>query len=530
MEVLVLSALKIVVVFGALIFVHELGHFILAKAVGIRVERLSLGFGPKVLGFTRGQTQYWLSALPVGGYVKMAGQEDLPSEELEEEAKTIPEEEKFYAKSVMERAGVVIAGPLMNLLFGWVLFCSLFTIGMMVPAWSNSTKIGYVKENSPAQEAGLLPGDEILSINGQQVQKWVDLVKTTLKNPDEEMTFEIRREGLVLGKKITPTISKEEGKASIGIYPYMEAVIGKVQPGMPADEAGLKSGDMVLEVDGQPASLTLFQEIVKKSPEKALTLTLYREGERMEKVVVPKRVGTLEGAGEALINEKGEVIHRAKDEQDQEETLQKGDFIIGLDGQMMPYEEIDDAIAERPGSSVVLEVKRPGKFFLQEEKNFSVPMKVTSRGLIGIEFDLKKGDVLERYGPLEAVVKGTSLTLSTMKDTLDGLYLLIRGKVSHRELAGPIGIVIYVHQSAQEGFLYLLGFVAFISITLCLINLFPIPILDGGHILFLALERLRNKPLKAKHMELLQRIGLVILISLVLLATYNDLAYRVFGE
>ena len=348
-----------IVLLGALIFVHELGHFLAARRLGVRVTRFSLGFGPKVAGVQRGDTEYVLSAIPLGGYVKMVGEDIFGEEELSEEEKEVA----FSHKPVWVRAVIVAAGPLFNLLFAAVLLSIVYLWGTPVL----DPVVGSVMENTPAATAGLQKGDRIIEINGKPIESWEELSSTIHKSAGKEVTLKIKR------------------------------------------------------------------------GEKVLTLSL-----------VP------------------------------------------------------------------------------QEKEITTPLgKKMKVGMMGV---VAAGTYhIKRSNPFMAVFLGIKKTIDMILLTLIGLVKLIQRVVPWKSVGGPILIFQMAKQQAQAGMLAMLSFAAFISVNLGIINLFPIPVLDGGHLLFLGAEKVMGRPPKPQTVEMAQKAGIFLLITLMLLACYNDIL-RILGK
>jgi len=231
---------------GILIFVHEFGHFIAARAAGIKVEVFSIGWGKGFLSFKWKDTKIQMGWIPFGGYCKMAG--DSPRDELTGNSN------EYYSSSPFKRIMVALSGPFFNYIFAVLLFILVVMIGYEITTYSN--KIVLVRDQtisfsgrSPAMEAGLKDGDVILEIDGERVENWEDITQIIIRNPQKTLRIKILREGNILEKVVVPELEKESGRGLIGIYPWVEPVVGKVQPGKPADRAGLKQGDRILEVE-----------------------------------------------------------------------------------------------------------------------------------------------------------------------------------------------------------------------------------------------------------------------------------------
>ncbi|MEW6379436.1 MAG: RIP metalloprotease RseP [bacterium] len=428
-----LTVIAFVICLGVLIFVHEFGHFIVAKAIGIRVEKFSLGFGPRIpgLAFKKGDTEYMISALPLGGYVKMAGEN--PDEELKGE----PWE--FSSRSPWERMQVVFSGPLMNVVLAFVLMFAVFSLGRKIPAYLTSPPvISWVKADSPAQKAGFQAGDKVISINGHPISDWENLQTMIISNAGSRLRFVIDRNGQQLNLTATPHDVGGMGLGSLGIDHYIPPRIGSVNPGYPAQKAGLKPDDLITHINGKA------------------------------------------------------VRH---------------------------WYEIADLIHENPEKKVVLNVQRLDKRFTVTIVPVLDPD--TQQGLIGI-IPLEEM-VVKKYSLGEAVQNGFAETLKQGKLTFAFLFKLIRGKTSPRSLGGPIMIAQVAGASARSGIPDFLFFMAFLSLQLGILNLFPIPVLDGGHIFFLIVEMIAGKPLSIKKREVAQQIGFGMLILLMVYVFYNDI-------
>jgi len=428
-----ITIIAFIIVLGVLIFIHELGHFMVAKWVGVRVEKFSLGFGPKLLGIKRKETEYLISLLPLGGYVKLAGEN--PEEELKHE----PSE--FASRSVGDRAGIVIAGPIMNLVLAFLLFPVVFMLGTEVPSYLNKPPVlGYVEADSPALEAGFRAGDTIVRIDGAAITTWGELDNLITTSPGHSMTVSFLRDGAFMQTILTPRTNEAYGIGYAGLVPQIEPVIGGLTPGYPAERAGMKLGDRIVAIEGIP------------------------------------------------------VQH---------------------------WNQIPQLIAQHQDSEIAFTVQRgeANQRFLIKPKLEDINGK--TRPFIGISHVTEM--VIEQYGVFESLKRGTLKFGEMTAMTFYVLKQLVTRKLSVKTLGGPIMIAQITGQAAKSGLPNLLLFMAFLSLNLGILNLLPIPVLDGGHILFLLIEFLRGKPLGVKKMEIAQQIGLVILILLMIVVTYNDL-------
>jgi len=354
------SVIYFVIVLGILVFIHEFGHFILAKKLGVGVITFSLGFGPKLIGKKIGETQYQISAVPLGGFVKLIG------ENREEEMKEEDRSRSFSTQPIWKRLSIIFAGPFFNLLLAVVLFSSInLFVGIPSPL---SSKIGEVSPGFPAESVGLKKGDVVLSIDGEEVSKWDELSQIIRKSKGEELLIKVKRNGETLEVKVTPKPSTQKN---------------------------------------------LFGEEIKT-------------------------------------------------------------FVIGIS----PHEEVS----------------------------------------------------IQKVNPIVALGTGFFQTWEFTKLTVIGVVKLIQRVIPASEIGSPIMIAVVAGEQAKRGLANLVFFIAIISINLGLLNLFPIPILDGGHLLFLGLEAVLRRPISTKKMEIAQQIGLIFIILLMLFAIRNDLIRYVFKE
>ena len=355
-----MSILFAIIALGALIFIHELGHFIFAKTFGVGVEKFSLGFGPKLFGKKVGDTEYLISALPLGGYVKMVGE----GEGAEFVIGDADRERSFAEKAPLKRIAIVAAGPVFNLLFAWVLFMVIFLMG--VP--SVTTKVGEVMPGKPAARAGMLAGDQITAVNGQAVTRWEDFAKIIAQGKLAPLAIEVRR-----------------GQAT-------------------------------------------------------LKFTMVPESRTSKNLL-------------------GETV---------------------------------------------------------------------TQPIVGV---VAAGDsVIEHFPPGEAIQRGSAQCWSVIKLTVLSMVKLIERAIPLDNIGGPIMIVKMAGQQAAAGGVNFLAFVALLSVNLGVLNLLPVPILDGGHLAFFVIELLIGRPVSKKTREVAQQVGLVLLISLMMLAFYNDIARMFMGK
>jgi regulator of sigma E protease len=422
-------------VLGVLVLIHEFGHFIAAKRAGVRVEVFSVGFGPRIWGFKKGDTDYRLSLFPLGGYVKLPG-------ENPDEATGAPWE--LTSKSPFQRLIVFAAGSVMNILAAIVFLSLVFFIGTQVLKHLDEPPIiGWVDRDSPAQKSGFQVGDRILRINGKTITTWEDAYGVFLTSADISSRVEIEREGKPVTLTATPEAIKKLGAGYIGLQPPMDPVVGGIRKGLPADKEGLKEGDKIIAIDGVSVNHWLgMAEIIQNNPDKELEITILRDGVELKKKMIPQK------------NQDG-------------------------------------------------------------------------KGILGIE--AKPQTVFKKYGVLESIHKGLERTWEMTIMMFDLLGRLVKRQASTSSIGGPLMIADMAGKAAKSGISELLGLMGALSLNLGIINLLPIPVLDGGHIAFLIVEMILGRPLSVKKRELAQKIGLAILIPLMILVFHNDIM-RLLGR
>ena len=416
-------------VIGVLVFVHELGHFMAARRIGVRVLTFSLGFGPKLLKFTRGDTEYCVSAIPLGGYVKMAG-------ENPDDQRTGSEDE-FLSKTKWERFQVLIMGPAMNVILAIVVMTFVLYQGAEVPSYETEQPVvGTVVEGSAAERVGIQVGDRIVRVADRAVETWEDVFLAVMPRADKEIEVVVQNAAGERTLKVTPDSQTSFEMGDLGVGPTMRPQIRAVTSGEPADLAGIQVGDVVEELEGDVLSSNELVERINAHPGESLRLTV-RRGERRQDIFVTPAL--------------------------------KGD--IGLIGvSLSPYEvrTIEPGFVEA--------------FQLSLERNYEWS---------GLIFR-----------------------------TLIGLFT---AETSPKQLVGPVGIAQLSGGAAEMGLVALMSLLSMISLNLGILNLLPIPVLDGGHIAILALEGVSRRDFSLRVKERLLLVGFVALMMLMVTVIYNDL-------
>jgi regulator of sigma E protease len=419
------------IVLGILVLLHEWGHFIVAKWCGVRVDVFSIGFGPRLWGIKRGDTDYRISALPLGGYVRMAG--DNPVEERTGAAY------EFLSRPRWQRCLIAIAGPVMNILLTFVVFMGVFwLVGIPTPSYFRQPA-EVVAVPHDASPAGVQTGDRIVQVNGIKTPAWKD-VFTQAENakPGDSLAVVVSRGGTE--KTLTIPVAAQASYDDLFGYPAMRAVLDEVLPGTPADKAGLQSGDVVNSIDGRPV------------------------------VTWPQFV-------DAVHNSDGREIH----------------FVVSRNGKDTPMD---------PDGKMVWQVGvLPGTQDYYERESFVASAK-----------------------------NSAASTVNGVRQIGNVLGGLASGKVSVRDLQGVIGIARESGRAAKRGPVDLLFLAAVISLNLGLLNLLPIPILDGGHVLMLAIEGAMRRDLSIAFKERFVQVGLVFLLGLFAFVMYSDIMRIIQGH
>ena len=453
---MLITILALIIVLGVLIFVHEAGHFLAAKWAGVYVHRFSLGLGSPVpwLTFKRGETEYSISWLPLGGYVKMASrEEEVTSSALEggHAEAPVPPDRVFEAKPIWKRMVIILAGVTMNALFAWLAFTFLAAKNgrQIDPA----TAVGAVIDEMvpPGAEAlhQIPVGSRITAINGRPVTSWNDVTEGIANSPEPEIRLELSGGGAVT-LPIHQDALEQRLKAAQAIQPFRPAVIGQVLPGRPAARAGIEAGDTIVAIDGRPVAQWYdVLDVLQANTGTPVSVTVGRAAGRSTMEIQPE-VETVEG----------------------------------LDGEPRQV--------GRVGIAVKLDTR-------------SEPLSLAA-----------------------AVAEGWTATVSSSTQIVRTVRGLFTGRISRREVGGPIMIGQLAGETARMGLDPFLAFMALISINLAVLNLLPVPVLDGGQFLFLLAEAVIRRPLPLKLRERLTAVGMVLIVLLMGLAFSNDIR-RLFG-
>ncbi|MBN1274332.1 MAG: RIP metalloprotease RseP [Candidatus Aminicenantes bacterium] len=421
-----------VLVFGILVFVHEFGHFFMAKLNKVRVEVFSWGYGKRLFGIKKGKTDYRVSLIPMGGYVKLSGEES-----FENPSKLQPYD--FMAKKRWQRFLIMIMGSVMNIILAIVLFAVINMVGVTVPQYQEQTPvIGWIEPGSPADKAEFRVDDIILSINGKKTKTWNDVDLYVGTKPDRMITLKIKRDSRIMDVELETESRTRLEMGYAGFFPKTLTQVQMVYPNSPAEKGGLKANDIILSIDGKPAFYFKFVEIIQNNPGEELEFLVDRAGKELKLQITPRLEGDV--------------------------------------------------------------------------------------GKIGI-VQIPKS-VLKKYGFFASFVESTKSSFNLAFRLIEFLKDLITREASAKHVGGPIEIANLSYAAFRMGFIALISWIAFISLQLGIINLFPIPVLDGGHLLVLVLEGIFRRDFSPKVKQVIMQIGFVFLIILMAVVILNDVVKR----
>ena len=431
------TLLAFLFVLGVLVFIHELGHFLLARWNGVRVITFSLGFGPKILKVQRGDTEYCISIVPLGGYVKMAGEN--PEDERS------GRDDEFLSKTKWQRFQILIAGPAMNVLLAVVLTAVVLMQGADMPLHLDQpATVGAVQPGSPAERAGIRAGDTITQFGSADITTWEHLEMAVAARPERDVEMVVIRGGREERLRVRPDLTKLTTRnntsfemGTIGVLPDVYPSVLAFVEGKPAESSGLKVGDVILAIDGERMVFRsqAIQALSQKPGDKPIVFTVRRDGVEQTVAVTPYREG--------------------------DRTL------VGM--------------------------------YMSDATRSFKPTPIEAIGM-----------------SIQRNIELSGLILNTLKD-------LFTGEASPKQLMGPVGIAQLSGESAQAGWIALLALMASISLNLGLLNLMPIPVLDGGHIFIMAIETISRRDFSLAVKEKMLFVGFVLLMTLMVTVIYNDL-------
>ena len=422
--------LTFLVVLGIIVLVHELGHYIAARLMKIRVEVFSFGFGKRLFGRKFGDTDFRVSLIPVGGYVRMAGEEEFDAAH--------PSPDQFMAKNRAQKIFTLLMGPVMNLVLALLLIIAVNMGGVEIESYKlEKPVIGYVVKGSPAEKAGLRPGDTLLAIRGRKTPDWKEVEITIGTNPKEDLKIDFLRGAARQTTMLKVASSSRYEIGYAGFYWQLPAVIDQVVKNYPAWKAGLRPGDRITAVDGRPvANWFALTDAIHAAPGRSLRLSYERAGRPLSVQLTP--------------------------------VLNQGVGVVGFN------------------------------------------VRIASRKI--------------RYGLVAAVGNSFQEARRLVFLTFDAFRKIIQRKISVKSFSGPMEIARVSQQALSSGFANFFMLIAFISLQLGIVNLFPIPGLDGGHLLIFSIEAIIRRDLNQKFKNILLYAGFAFLISLMVFIVLNDIA------
>jgi regulator of sigma E protease len=439
------NILWLLILIGVMIMIHELGHFWAARYFNVKVETFSLGFGPRLFGFRRGETDYRVSLILFGGYVKMAGAETAEfGADASNVAANLNDPRTLLAKPRWQRLIIAFAGPFMNLLLAVGLLTALFMV--KYPKLSDTDMevvIGHVLPGSPAAKAGVQDGDRIINLDGKSNPNWEDVGMKEIESSGRPMYITLDRNGRRINTVVTPVLSEASGGGSAGWDERGEVEVGEVKPNFPAAKAGIEKGDMVVALDGQPIHSTArFHEVTKNSNGKPVVIDYKRNGELHTATVVP----------------------------------------------------------------IYAKVDGPAQW------------------MIGVGIQTKLNIIDTKLSFPDALAESISQNAKGALFFVHVLEGMVERRMSTKNLTGPIGLGAIAGQEARQGPMAYLSLMSMLSLQLAILNLMPIPILDGATILMLLIEIVMRRDMSLNVKEAMFKAGFVFIMMLVAFVIYNDLA------
>ena len=543
MLIAVNNLLPVMLVLGVLVTLHELGHFLAARACGVRVLKFSIGFGRPIgfgryrLRWLRDGTEFVIAWIPLGGFVKMLGENPGEEESVEtraDRARSLP------AAPLWKKLAIVVAGPAVNLALPIAVFLVVLWVGVERPA----AIVGSVERGSPAAAAGIQPGDGVVAIDGEAPQGWADVEAAIRSKPGAALHLELVRGGARRAADVVA--DKRSGMDLVGIsgsvgwiglhHERQLAMLAVPSPASPAARAGLRSADRVVAVNGEKVEEWVELEKRYAAATGAAVLRIERgEPAKRLDVRVPA-LGSMDALGvitAVIVNEVVPGTPAAK------AGLAPGDVLVAVDGlRVGSFQTFQDAVRSSEGRALGVEFVRAGKL----SKVAIAPLKMKTEIIEGVSEDLYRVGIagaaalargaieVERVrNPLVAIPRAVEMTMGELNRFVAGLAHIVSGRVGRDAIGGPIEIARQSKIAWDLGWQYFLGLFVMISINLGVLNLLPIPVLDGGQAVMYTLEAVLAERFTLRAREIAQTVGFALLMTLMVFALYNDITKHVIG-
>jgi regulator of sigma E protease len=538
------------ILLGVLVTVHELGHFVAARACGVRVLKFSIGFGPPIgfgrfrLRWLRKGTEYVIAWIPLGGFVKMLGEnpgEEHSAEAVADRAHSLP------AQPLWKKLTIVLAGPAVNLVLPVIVFMAVLWVGMQRPA----AVVGSVERGSPAAAADVRAGDRVVAVDGEPVAFWSDVESAIRSQPGAALRLSLRRDGAPLERELVP--QQRPGLDELGMagevgwlglhHDRQLAVVGVPRGDSAAARAGLRSGDRVLAVNGSEvgdwaAFATAYG--AASGADVALRIARRPSAAAAEPEPLELRVPALGGADALGVIPAAVFVQEVQpDSPAAQGGLESGDLLIAVDGEPIgSFAGFSERVRASEGRALAIQYARDGETretrvapaLLRTEIAEGVHEDLYRIGIAGATGTVVGALVEERVrNPLVALPRAVGLTVDMTGKFLLGLKRIVSGEISRKAIGGPIEIARQSQMAWQMGWGQFLMMLVLISINLGILNLLPIPVLDGGQAVLYTLEAALEDRFTMQAREIAQTIGFALLMSLMGLAFYNDLSKHAAG-
>lgn len=432
------------VALGIVVMIHELGHFIAARLCGVTVETFSIGWGPVLFRRKFGTTEFRISALPLGGYCGMKGENEFKAA-IDTDQDAIPRDrDSFYGAHPLKRIAIALAGPFSNLFFSVLVFAIVSSVGYSYSTYENRIVPAAAYTDSPdgpAEISGLIEGDRIVSLDGTTVATFADIQQYIGANPERDISVQYVRDGISRSTRIRPVMDRKTGTGKIGVYPYVPLEVAMVSEGSAADTSGIRINDLIIEVDGaEVRHFIQFSRLLESKPEQVVL------------------------------------------------TVRRGD----------------------------LELRVPIVMLYREDGSIETGMKWKSINI-----------TIAGTGPINSIINGFSETAKTLTLTVKSIGLLFRGVDLSEAVSGPLRITMMIGEVAKSSITGVAELLAIICVSLFLMNLLPIPILDGGTVLFGLLELMKGKPIRPRTLYYVQFIGVGFILFVFVFALFGDIKYLI---